>query len=182
MSTRTGSFVTLRELRTEVGNDAARFFYVMRKVDQLIDFDIELAKSKSNENPVYYIQYAHARICSIFRQLAEKNYSFNESELVKSRVNLNILNVLIEPTEIEILKHLSIYKDIIEISAQAYEPHRIVQYIKELANLFHKYYNSCVIIIEQESLRNARLYLILAVKQIIFNALTLLGISSPEKM
>ncbi len=176
MSTRTGSFVTLRELRTEVGNDAARFFYVMRKVDQLIDFDIELAKSKSNENPVYYIQYAHARICSIFRQLAEKNYSFDKP------VDLSSLNALTEVGEIEILKHLSTYKDIIEVSAQAYEPHRVVQYVKELAHLFHKYYNSCIILADDKLLRNARLYLILAVKQIIFNALTLLGISSPEKM
>lgn len=176
MSTRTGSFVTLRELRGEVGHDAARFFYVMRKVDQLMDFDIELAKSTSHENPVYYIQYAHARICSVFRQLAEKGLNYNNQD------NNNNLSVLSEPIELELLKHLSHYIETIKTSALAYEPHRVVQYLKDLAHLFHKYYNAVPVLVEDAKLRNARLSLILAVKQIIYNALTLLGVSSPEKM
>ena len=181
MSTRTGSFVTLRELRNEVGNDATRFFYVARKVDQLMDFDIDLAKSQSNENPVYYIQYAHARICSITRQLAEKGYHF-DAHYLNDQAALAKLKVLIEPAEIELLKHLGNYIDMIQTAALAYEPHRVVQYLKDLAHLFHKYYNAHPVIVEDDDTRNARICLILAVKQIIKNALTLLGISSPEKM
>jgi len=174
MSTRSGEFVTLRELRDEVGDDAARFFYVMRKVDQLVDFDIELAKSKSSENPVYYIQYAHARICSVIRQLAEKGYTYNEKT--------NSLDALTEPMEHAILKHLSKYTEFVQAAALAYEPHRIVQYLRDLANLFHKYYNAHVILVEDENLRNARICLSLAVKQVLHNALALLGVSSPEQM
>ncbi|MBP9721836.1 MAG: arginine--tRNA ligase [Gammaproteobacteria bacterium] len=181
MSTRSGSFITLRELRNEVGNDATRFFYIMRKVDQLIDFDIDLAKSKSNENPVYYIQYAHARICSIMRQLIEKGYNF-DSNYIKNIADLSKLNVLEDQHELDLLNHLSNYVEMIESAALAYEPHRVVQYLKELANLFHKYYNACAILTDDMMIRDARVYLILAVKQIISNALTLLGISSPEKM
>ncbi len=179
MSTRTGSFVTLRELRNEVGNDATRFFYVARKVDQLMDFDIDLAKSQSNDNPVYYIQYAHARICSITRQLTEKGYEFKHSSLQELSSKLNVLD---QPSEVELLKHLGNYIDMIQTAALAYEPHRVVQYLKDLANLFHKYYNAHPIIVNDSEIRNARICLILAVKQIIQNALSLLGISSPEKM
>jgi len=130
MSTRSGSFITLRELREEVGNDATRFFYIERKVDQLVDFDIELAKSKSQENPVYYIQYAHARICSIMRQLYDKGYSW-ESDLVNQP---EIAKFLSEPMETALLKHMSQYVDFIGAAALAYEPHRVVQYLKDLAH------------------------------------------------
>lgn len=174
MSTRSGSFITLRELRDEVGNDAARFFYVERKVDQVVDFDIELAKSKSQENPVYYVQYAHARICSIMRQLSEKGLKWED--------NLDSLHKLVEPAELAILKHMSKYSDFMQAAALAYEPHRVVQYLKDLAHLFHKYYNAHPVLVEDHELRNARVGLILAVKHLLVNTLGLLGVSSPEKM
>lgn len=176
MSTRSGSFITLRELRNEVGNDAARFFYVERKVDQIVDFDIELAKSKSQENPVYYIQYAHARICSLMRQLVDKGFTWNEQ---KDALNLDALT---ESLELSLMKQLSKYIDFVQAAALAYEPHRIVQYLKDLAHLFHRYYNAHAILVDEQELRDARLYLALAVKQVLSNALSLLGVSSPEKM
>lgn len=181
MSTRSGSFITLRELRNEVGNDATRFFYIERKVDQVVDFDIELAKSQSQENPVYYIQYAHARICSIMRQLHEKGYSWNNNYL-QSLQDLSKLECLTEAIELALLKHMSKYIEFIETAALAYEPHRVVQYLKDLAHLFHKYYNAHAILVDEDNIRNARVSLILAVKQILFNALSLLELSSPEQM
>jgi arginyl-tRNA synthetase len=177
MSSRSGSFVTLRELREEVGNDAVRFLYVERKVDQLVDFDIELAKSKSQENPVYYVQYAHARICSVMRQLEEKGYTWDNRYN-----NLEKLANLTEDLELALLKQMSKYIDFIAASALAYEPHRVVQYLKDLAHLFHRYYNTHPVLVEDDNIRNARLCLILAVKQVLSNALGILGVSSPEKM
>lgn len=178
MSSRSGSFITLRELREEVGNDAVRFFYIERKVDQLVDFDIELAKSKSQENPVYYVQYAHARICSVMRQLAEKSYIWDE----KNANNIEHLVSLTEDLELALLKHMSKYIDFITATALSYEPHRVVQYLKDLAHLFHRYYNTHSILVDEDKIRNARVALVLAVKQILANALNLLGVSSPEKM
>lgn len=176
MSTRSGSFVTLRELRNEVGNDAARFFYVMRRSEQPVDFDLDLAKSKSNENPVYYVQYAHARICSVFRQLEEKKFSYNQADGLKH------LTLLTEPQELQLLGTLSRYGDLIVNAAQQYEPHLLTNYLRDLANDFHSYYNSQQFLVSDDALRNARLTLIIATRQVLANGLKLLGISRPESM
>ncbi|MCU7939715.1 MAG: arginine--tRNA ligase [gamma proteobacterium symbiont of Bathyaustriella thionipta] len=176
MSTRSGSFVTLRELRDEVGSDAARFFYVMRKCEQHLDFDLELAKTKSSENPVYYIQYAHARICSIFRQLAEKNLTYDQE------MGLENLAVLAETHESDILQQLAKYPEVVDAAASQHEPHLIAHYLRELANTLHTYYNAHQFIVDDEKVRNARLVLITATRQIIKNGLALLGVSSPSEM
>ena len=173
MSTRSGSFVTLKELVDEIGKDAARFFYVMRKVEQHMDFDLELAKSQSNENPVYYIQYAHARICSILRQLKEKNLSIDRAE------GLRAMTQLTSPQEIMLVTDIARYPEIIESAAKAYEPHQVAHYLRDLANNFHSYYNAQQILVEQADVRNARVCLIEAVQQVIVNALALLGVSAP---
>lgn len=176
MSTRSGSFVTLRELREEVGNDAARFFYVMRKVDQHMDFDLELAKSQTADNPVYYIQYAHARICSVLRQLAEKKIDFDQS------TGENNVSLLHEPHEKTLLVELSRYPEVIEAAALACEPHQVAHYLRDLANCFHIYYNAHQFIVDDSLLRNARICLIIATRQILANGLKILGVSTPEKM
>lgn len=176
MSTRGGTFVTLRELREEVGNDAARFFYVMRKCDQHLDFDLELAKSRSNENPVYYIQYAFARICSVERQLSHHELCFDQT------LGLNSLHLLNAPQEISLLRAISQFPEVIKTAATNYEPHIVVHFLQDLAVLFHTYYNAYKFIVDDKNLRNARLCLIKAVKIVIGNALTLLGVSKPEVM
>jgi arginyl-tRNA synthetase len=176
MSTRSGSFVTIRELRDEIGTDAARFFYVMRKVEQHMDFDLDLAKSKSNENPVYYIQYAHARVCSVMRQLEEKNYSYDQAKGLAS------LALLTSDHEKALLTALARYPEVLQNAAKYFEPHALAVYLREFANYFHTYYNAEQFIVEDEALRNARLVLINAVKQVLSNGLTLLSVSAPEKM
>ena len=176
MSTRSGSFVTLRELREEVGNDAARFFYVMRKCEQHMDFDLDLAKSQSNDNPVYYIQYAHARICSVMRQLAEKQLQWDREQGMASLDRLN------EPHESELIAKLAAWPDVLDKAAREAEPHRVAHYLRELANLLHAYYNAHPFIIDDSALRNARLNLINATRQVLHNGLSLLGVSAPEKM
>ena len=176
MSTRSGSFVTLRQLREEVGTDAARFFYIMRKADQHLDFDLDLATSKSNENPVYYIQYAHARICSIYRQLAEKGLEANQT------TGLENLNLLDKEIEAEIANKLTLYPSVIKSASEKLEPHLLANYLKELANLLHSYYNSERFILDNNVLMQARLMLLQAIKITITSALNLLGISAPEKM
>jgi len=176
MSTRSGEFITLKELQDEVGKDAARFFYIMRKSEQHLDFDLELAKSESNDNPVYYIQYAHARICSVFRQMPDKGYNYNQTDA------LSDLTILTEPHEIKLLATLARYPDVIENSAITYEPHQLAYYLKDLANDFHTYYNANQFLVENELIRNARLALIDATKQVIQNGLSLLSVSSPEVM
>jgi arginyl-tRNA synthetase len=176
MSTRSGSFVTLRELREEVGNDAARYFYIMRKCEQHMDFDLDLAKARSNENPVYYIQYAHARICSVFRQLAEKGLTYNQNE------GLAHLASLTEEHELQIFSTLGRYCDMIINAAMQYGPHSVANYLRELAADFHGYYNAHPFLVEDEMRRHARLTLIRAVRQILANGLTLLGVSTPESM
>ncbi|MFQ5935221.1 MAG: arginine--tRNA ligase [Acidiferrobacterales bacterium] len=176
MSTRSGEFVTLRELREEVGKDAARFFYVMRKGEQHIDFDLDLAKSQTADNPVYYIQYAHARICSVFRQLQEKR-------LGHDRENGNAqLHLLVETHEQQLLATLGRYAEVVESAALAYEPHQLTHYLRELANDFHAYYNAHTFLVDAADLRDARLNLIEAVRQVITNGLTLLSVSAPESM
>jgi len=176
MSTRSGQFVTLRQLREEVGSDAARFFYVMRKCEQHMDFDLELAKSESSDNPVYYIQYAHARICSVLRQLSEKSLSYDQQH------GLSNLSLLTESHELGLITSLSKYPEIIESGARNHEPHQIAHYLRDLANEFHTYYNAHQFIVEDDALRNARLCLIVATRQVIRNGLTILGVSAPESM
>ncbi|MBT8127817.1 MAG: arginine--tRNA ligase [Gammaproteobacteria bacterium] len=176
MSTRSGSFVTLRELRNEVGNDAARFFYVMRKSEQHMDFDLDLAKSQSNDNPVYYIQYAHARVCSVIRQLAEKNLSH---DIAAGNDNLELLT---ESHETDLAVQLAKYPEVVEKAAINAEPHLLVHYLRELANQFHTYYNAHQFIVDDAGIRNARLNLISAASQVIRNGLELLGVSAPEMM
>jgi arginyl-tRNA synthetase len=176
MSTRSGQFVTLRELRDEVGKDATRFFYIMRKCEQHLDFDLELAKSKSNENPVYYIQYAHARICSVLKQVEEKGFTYD------AEIGNNNLHTLAEPSEEKLITALSRYPEVMHSAATEYEPHQIAYYLRDLANEFHSYYNSCQFIVDSDDLRNARLNLISASKQVICNGLGILGVSAPEQM
>ena len=174
MSTRSGSFVTLEDLSREVGNVAARFFYILRKSELHMDFDLDLAKSKTNENPVYYIQYAHARICSVFRQLNEKGLVFD-----KGQANLSLLT---EEIEKNILRELSRYKSVVESSAIQYEPHQLAYYLKDLSTQFHSYYNACKFIMDDNDLTQARLSLIHATRQILINGLSILGVSAPESM
>lgn len=176
MSTRSGEFVTLRELRDEIGKDAARFFYVTRKSEQHMDFDLELAKSQSNDNPVYYIQYAHARICSVMRQLEDKGYTYRMEDAIEQ------LEALGEPHELAIMATLSRFPEVILDAARLYEPHMISFYLRDLANDFHTYYNSHQFLVDDESLRNARVTLVLAVRQVIRNGLSILGVSAPEEM
>lgn len=176
MSTRSGSFVTLRELREEVGNDAARFFYVMRKPEQHMEFDLDLAKSESSDNPVYYLQYAHARICSVLRQLDERGLSWNE------QVGLDNLALLTESQEIALISLIGRYADTIEAAARTCEPHQIAYYLRELATGLHSYYNAVTLLCELESLRCARLCLLKAVRQVLCNGMQLLGVSAPESM
>lgn len=176
MSTRAGSFVTLRELREEVGTDAARFFYIMRGNDQHLDFDLELAKSHTNDNPVYYIQYAHARIASLFRQLKEKGLAYNDSAAVSARARL------VEPHEDELLGELMRYPEILESAAANRGPQILANYLRELAASFHAFYNAQPILTAEEELRHARLGLCKATQQVIANGLALLGVSAPETM
>ncbi len=176
MSTRSGQFITLRELREEVGSDAARFFYVMRSHEQHLDFDLDLAKSRSNENPVYYIQYAHARICSVFRNLEQINETHNQA------IGEAALKLLTEPKEIDLLRVLSRFPEIIEASARLRAPHLVAHYLQSLATEFHAYYNSQQFLVDDENIRNVRLNLILATRIVLANGLELLGISAPESM
>lgn len=172
MSTRAGEFVTLRELRGEVGNDAARFFYVLRKSDQHLDFDLDLAKSQSSDNPVYYVQYAHARVCSVLEQWGE-----NEADLATAD-----LSCLDSPAELLLLQKLIDYPETVEAAAEEFSPHLIAFYLRELAGEFHSYYNSTRFLVPDIALRMARLALITAIRQVLSNGLKLLGVSAPEKM
>jgi len=174
MSTRSGSFVTLEDLRNEVGNDAARFFYILRKSEQHMDFDLDLAKSKTNENPVFYIQYAYARISSVFRQVQDKGINFNHKGAD--------LSLLLEESEKTILRELNRYRGVIESSALQYEPHQLAYYLRDLAAHFHSYYNACPFILEDQNLTQARLSLIYATKQVLENGLHILGVSAPDSM
>ena len=176
MSTRSGEFVTLRQLRDEVGNDAARFFYVMRSNDQHLDFDLELAKSRSNDNPVYYIQYAHARVASVFRQLEEKNLGRDPDS---GGANLARLG---EAHEKALMTAISRYPEIIELAAESRAPHHLVHYLRDLANDFHTYYNAHTFLVDDDELRNARLALIDAARQVIAAGLGILGVSAPDSM
>ncbi len=172
MSTRSGEFVTLRALREEVGRDAARFFYVMRRHDQHLDFDLDLATSRSNDNPVYYVQYAHARICSVLRQAGEKGFPPGEADLSR----------LTESHETELIGKLDAWPELLLHAALNKEPHLVATYLRELAHLFHTYYNAHPFLVDDAGLRNARLDLCRATRQVLANGLGLLGVSAPEQM
>ncbi|TWI68506.1 arginyl-tRNA synthetase [Desulfobotulus alkaliphilus] len=172
MSTRSGEFETLKAVVDEVGKDAARFFFLMRSYETSLDFDLELAKKKSNDNPVFYVQYVHARIASILRKAAEE----------KIHEDMNQLFLLQEPEEIALMKHLARFPETIALSGANLEPHRVPFYLMELASAFHTYYNRHKVLGEDAAMSSARLVLIRSVQQVIRNGLVLLGISAPEEM
>ena len=174
MSTRSGEFVTLRQLREDVGLDAARFFYVMRKCDQHMDFDLNLARDESSDNPVYYLQYAHARICSVKRQCEERGL-----KLSLENANLNRLD---NSHEQQLIKQINLYPERVLSAAMRREPHVVVNYLRDLANQFHSWYNAHQFIVDDAELRDARLALASAVGQIMNNGLRLMGVSAPSKM
>ncbi|BAU26423.1 arginyl-tRNA synthetase [Aneurinibacillus soli] len=174
MSKRTGKAVTMRDLMEEVGTDATRYFFTMRSQDAHLDFDMDLAVSKSNENPVFYVQYAHARICSIFRQAAEQGIEIDLSKADFSGMT--------SEKEIDLLKHIGEFPQEVAGAAEALAPHRIVRYVHELAALLHSFYNAERVITEDAGLTQARLALMKAVQTTIANALCLIGVSAPERM
>ncbi len=176
MSTRSGEFITLRQLREEVGNDAARFFYVMRSNDQPLDFDLELAKSRSNDNPVYYVQYAHARIASVLRQHADRGLTLDLD------AGLAALERLDDAHEQALMTAVTRWPELVDSAAAQRAPHAVVHYLRELAAAFHAYYNALSFLVEDASLRNARLALVVATGQVLRNGLALLGVSAPETM
>lgn len=176
ISKRAGSYVTLRDLIDEVGRDATRFFFIMRKPDSQLVFDIDLAKEQSPDNPVYYVQYAHARICSIFENAREKGFTAPEHP------QLSEIAVLDTVEELQLIKLLASLPDTVDDSAQNFEPHRLTYYLTELASCFHGFYNKNRVISEDATLTRARLYLLKRTAQTLKNALTILGISAPERM
>ena len=176
MSTRGGDFISLNELIEEVTSEAARFFYINRKGNQHLDFDLDLAKEESKDNPLYYVQYAHARICSVFQKLKESKRSYKESIAVKS------LESLKGEKEVEIQRLLSQFPEVIARSEINFEPHLVCYYLRMLAGVFHSYYNSEKILVEEESELQAKLLMLSAVRQVIFNGLKILGISAPKSM
>ena len=174
MSTRSGQFIKLDELINEIGKDAIRFFYLMRKNDQHLDFDIELAKKKTSDNPVFYIKYAHARICSVLEQILDRKINISNSN-----IDFEILSL---DEEIELIDKLRSFPNVLEAACKKYEPHIITNYQRELAQLFHSYYNKCNIIKSNEDLRNARVYLLRCIQIVLSNSSNIIGISLPEKM
>jgi arginyl-tRNA synthetase len=176
MSTRSGEFITLRELREEVGDDAARLFFVSRSNEQHLDFDLELAKSRTNENPVYYIQYAHARICSVMREMETRGVDWDEA---RGRTSLARLA---EDHEQKLMQALVRYPEMVELAARQRAPQHIVHYLRDLANDLHAYYNAHRFIVDDDALRDARVLLVLATRQVLRNGLGLLGVSAPASM
>ncbi len=176
MSTRSGEFVTLRELRREVGNDACRFFYALRKSDQHLDFDLDLAKSQTNENPVYYIQYAHARVCSVINQW---NGAHGGDSAALADADLSLLA---NERELAIANQLAQFREVVETAARDLAPHSIAFYLKDLAGEFHGWYNAERMLVDDEKLRDARVALAAAVRQVIRNGMAILGVSCPESM
>ncbi len=176
ISKRAGSYVTLRDIIDEVGKDATRYFLAARRAESQMTFDLELAASQTNENPVYYIQYAHARICSVFRQLQEQSITFDKN------LGLEQLQCLTNDYEVALIDRLSKYPELIQSAATTLEPHIIAHYLRDLANDFHTYYNAEKFIVDDINLRNARLCLISAAKQVLLNGLSLLAVNAPEQM
>jgi arginyl-tRNA synthetase len=175
MSTRAGEFVTLNDVIQEVGRDAARFIFLTRHYESPLDFDLELAKKKTNDNPVYYVQYVHARISSIIEKGRERG-------IESGACDDDVLAKLDQPEEIALIKAMNRYPETIRLSAENMEPHRVTYYLMNLASAFHSYYNKHRVLADDHDLAQARLFLVLAVKTIIKNGLTLLGVSAPEKM
>jgi arginyl-tRNA synthetase len=181
MSTRGGEFITLSEVVNEVGKDAARFWFLTKNNDAHLDFDLDLAKKESRDNPVFYVQYAHARICSVMRLAGEQGYS----EPSPDGVDLSLLGL---DQELNLVKQLMNYPDVIENAAVRHKPHLITYYLQELARLFHGYYNMgnedarLRVLTDNRDLSSARMLLCLAVKSVLKNALELLGVSAPERM
>jgi arginyl-tRNA synthetase len=176
ISKRAGSYVTLRDLIDEVGRDATRFFFIMRKPDSQLVFDIDLAKQQSPDNPVYYVQYAHARICSIFENARDKGFT------APVQPSAATIAALTTPEELQLIKLLSALPDVVDESALNFEPHRLTYYLTELAGCFHSFYNKTRVITEDPELTGARLYLLKRTAQTLKNSLTILGISAPERM
>jgi len=176
MGKREAQFVTLRELRNEVGNDAARLIYVMRSNDQPLDFDLELAKKQSNDNPVYYVQYAHARIASVLKQSAERGLAFDRA------AGIAALDSLADPAEQALMREISRWPEVVRQGAEQRAPHLVVHYLRDLAQAFHACYAALTFIVDDAKIRNARLALIAAAQQVLRNALALLGVSAPETM
>jgi arginyl-tRNA synthetase len=175
MSTRAGEFVTLKEVVDEVGKDAARYNFLMRRSDSHLDFDLELAKRQSSENPVYYVQYAHARICSIMRNADERGYKIPAYD----EVDLSFLTL---PEEISLIKAITRLPEVVEGAALSLEPHRLTFYLNDLAALFHSYYNKHKVLSDEEGLSRARLFLTKSILTVLSNALRILGVSAPERM
>src|SRR5262245_8043124 len=176
MGKREAQFVTLRDLRGEVGNDAARFIYVMRSNDQPLDFDLELAKKQSNDNPVYYVQYAHARIASVLKQAAERGLPFDQA------AGLAALDSLGEAAELALMREISRWPEVVAQGAAMRAPHLVVHYLRELAQAFHACYAALPFIVDEARTRNARFALIAAARQVLRNGLAILGVSAPESM
>ncbi len=174
MGKRSGNFVTFDDLLRETGRDATRFFYLLRSHDQHLEFDIELARAQSNDNPVFYVQYAHARICRVLEQMTQKGWRYDRTAAQLPR--------LTEAHELALLKLLARYPEMIAQAAEQYAPHNLVHYLRDLAEAFHSYYNAHTFLVEDSGLRNARLSLCLSVRQVLRNALGLVGVSAPEKM
>jgi len=176
ISTRAGSYVTLRDLIDEVGRDATRYFLIARKGDSQLVFDIDLARSQTNDNPVYYIQYAHARVCSVLRQAGEKGFTFDQDNGLQQLARLD------NEHEQALLTELSRYPEVVDAAATNLEPHLLAVWLRELANAFHTYYNSHQFLVEDKDLRDARLALVVATRQVLRNGLDLLGLGAPESM
>jgi arginyl-tRNA synthetase len=176
LSKRAGSYLTLRDLIDEAGRDATRYFLIARKTDSQLVFDIDLARSQSNDNPVYYIQYAHARVCSVLRQLGERGLSWNRDNGVAHLARLD------SEHEIALITEVARYPEIVEAAAANLEPYLVAQYLRELANALHAYYHAHQFIVDDADLRDARLALIVSVRQVLANGLDLIGVSAPESM
>jgi len=177
ISKRAGSYVTLRDLIDEVGRDATRYFLVARKADSQLVFDIDLARAQTNDNPVYYIQYAHARVASVLRQLAERGLPAWDAAAAKAS-----LAHLTDASELNLIAQLARYPDLVAASAELMEPHLVAQYLRELAAAFHGFYNTQQLLVDDAGLRSARIGLAVATQQVLRNGLDLIGVSAPEKM
>lgn len=176
LSKRAGSYVTLRDLIDEVGRDATRWFLIARKPDSQLTFDIDLARQRSNDNPVFYVQYAHARVCSLLRQAQEKGLKFDQARGVAQ------LQRLTDPASLALMTQISRYPEVVELAGAMLEPHQIAQYLRELAHDFHTWYHDTAVLVDEADERDARLALAVAARQVLANGLELLGVGAPEKM
>ena len=176
LSKRAGSYLTLRDLIEEVGADAVRWFLIARKPDSQLTFDIDLARQQSNDNPVFYVQYAHARVCSLLRQAQEKGLDYVQAEGIAG------LHTIDDAVSMTLMYEISRYPEVVETAGEALEPHLIAQYLRELANAFHTWYAGTPVLVDDAGERNAKLALASAARQVLANGLGLLGVSAPEKM